>query len=91
MFSPTALKATALALALAFSPIASAQDAPPRDTGVGKEIAAQGNQAIREIRADLMAKVRALKPRLPKAARVVKMSLPAGSTLAVGATVRCAE
>jgi hypothetical protein len=91
MFTQTALKAAALALALALAPAANAQEAPSRDTGVGKAIAAQGNQALREIRADLMARVLALKPKLPKAPRVVKMSQPAGATIATGAGVRCSK
>jgi len=92
--SHQALKAAALALTLALAPTAHAQTgAPSRDTGVGKEIAAQGNLALQQIRADIKAAVRALKPKLPAAPRprVVKMSQPAGSIVASGAAVRCAE
>lgn len=81
----------AVALALVLSPALHAAEAPSRDTGVGKEIAAQGNLALEAIRAELRTALRtALRPVLPApAARVVKASLPAGATLAVGPTVRC--
>ena len=88
------LKAATLALAFALAPVAHAQtDMLSRDTGVGKQIAAQGNLALQQIKADIKAAARALKPRLPAAprTRVVKMSQPAGATLASGAAVRCAE
>ena len=88
-----AIKAAALALAVMLAPAAQAaggHEAPSRDTGVGKEIAAQGNRALQTIRAELKAAVKAMQPTLPKAApRVVKMSLPAGSTLASGSAVAC--
>jgi hypothetical protein len=84
-------KATALVLALALAPAAQATE-PSRDTGVGKVIAAQGNQALRAIRDEAVARVKAVMPRLPApAARVVKMSQPAGSTIAQGATVACEQ
>jgi hypothetical protein len=83
-----AVKAAALVLAVLLAPAAQAQQqAPSRDTGVGKEIAAQGNRALQLIRAELKAAVTAMRPALPPPARVVKMSLPAGSVLAAGADV----
>lgn len=84
-----ALKAVALAVAVFVAPAIQAQEAPSRDTGVGKEIAAQGNRALATIRAEVKAAVRAMRPALPAAPRVVKMSLPSGSTIAAGAAVRC--
>lgn len=86
----TVLKATALVLALVLAPAAHAGAAMPRDTGVGQHVATQGNQALLAIKAELRAALRATKPALP-AARVVKMSQPAGATVATGTTVRCAE
>lgn len=85
------LKAAALTLALVLAPAAHAgSDTISRDTGVGKQIAAQGNHALQLIRAELKAAVRAaMQPKLPGAARVVKISQPAGATLAAGAGVRC--
>lgn len=90
MQKPTVLKAAALALALAAAPSAFAAETMSRDTGVGKEIAAQGNQALAAIKAELKARILGARPVAPKP-RVVKMSQPAGATVATGATVRCAE
>lgn len=88
--APQALKAAALLIALALAPAAQAEsNAVSRDTGVGQHIAAQGNQAIQAIRAEFKAAARALMPKLPSAARVVKISQPAGATVAAGAGVRC--
>lgn len=88
----TVLKASALALALAFAPSAYAADAPSRNTGVGKEIAAQGNRALAAIKAELKASLGGMaRPALPAKARVVKMSQPGGAILATGSAVRCAE
>ncbi|HEX9627699.1 MAG TPA: hypothetical protein VGA00_12235 [Acidiferrobacterales bacterium] len=85
-----ALKAAALLIALALAPAAQAgSNEVSRDTGVGQHIAAQGNQAIHSIRAEFKAAARALTPKLPSAARVVKISQPAGATVAAGAGVRC--
>jgi hypothetical protein len=81
-----AVTAAALVLTVLLAPAAQAQ-APSRDTGVGKDIAAQGNRALQMIRAELKAAVTAVRPALPAPARVVKMSLPAGSTLAAGSDV----
>ena len=86
----TALKAAALVLALVVAPSAYAGETMSRDTGVGKEIAAQGNQALAAIKAELKARLLPAKPAVQKP-RVVKMSQSAGSTVATGATVRCAE
>lgn len=86
---------TILALALltgaAFAPVAQAADLN-RNTGVGLEIAAQGNAALRAIRAA----IHVVMPALPKAsARATKVSAPVqsgpnGAVLTTGA-VRCAE
>ena len=84
------LRAAALLLALALAPAAQAESsAVSRHTGVGQQIAAQGNQALQLIRAEVKAAVRAWQPKLPAAARVVKISQPAGATLAAGTGVRC--
>ena len=92
------LKAATLTLVLVLAPTANATDSTTRhgvtlsrDTGVGLQIAAQGNDALRQIRAELKAAAKALlQPRLP-AARVVKMSQPAGATIVASPTVRCAK
>lgn len=91
MLKPTypALQAAALTLSIVLAPAAAGQDAPSRDTGVGKEIAAQGNRALQLIKAEARAAVKALLPVLPAAPRVVKASLPGGSTVAMGAATRC--
>lgn len=86
-----ALQTAALVLAVVLAPAAMAQEAPSRDTGVGKEIAAQGNRALELIKAEALAAVKAVLPALPAAPRVVKMSLPAGSTIATGAGVRAEQ
>lgn len=86
----TVLKASALALALILAPAAQATEAPSRNTGVGKQIAAQGNQVLASIKAELKERLGLQKPALPQP-RVVKMSQPAGATVAVGAGVRCAK
>jgi hypothetical protein len=92
------LKAAALTLAVALAPVANAAGPAAtghgvtlsRDTGVGLQIAAQGNEALRQIKAELRAA--ALKLVLPKApARVVKTSQPAGATFVAGPSVRCAK
>lgn len=91
MQKQTILKASILALALALAPAAQAADAPSRNTGVGKEIAAQGNQALAAIKAELKAALGVAKPALPAKGRVVKMSQPGGAVVALGSAVRCAE
>jgi hypothetical protein len=76
---------------MALAPAANAQD---RNTGVGHEIAAQGNQAIQLIRAEFKAAAKLLKPSLKKV-RVTKVSAPSfkgdGATFVATTTVRCAE
>ena len=86
---------TVLALALitgaAFAPAAQAADIN-RNTGVGYEIAAQGNVALRAIQAA----IRVVMPTLPKpAAHATRVSAPVesggnGAALTTAA-VRCAE
>jgi hypothetical protein len=84
------LKATALVLAFALAPAAHAET-PSRDTGVGKELAAQGNQALRTIRAEMIAALRAMKPAVPRG-RVVRVSTPpAGPAVGLTATVALAK
>jgi hypothetical protein len=93
------LQAAALTLAVVLAPAANAAETATRngvtlsrDTGVGLQIAAQGNEALRQIRAELKAAARALmQPKLPGAARVVKMSQPAGAAIVAGPSVRCAK
>jgi hypothetical protein len=86
------LQALVLGMAMVLAPAAQAveRDAPSRDTGVGQMIARQGNDALAMIRAEAKAAVRAWAPRLPKA-NVVKVTQPAGSNVAVAASVRAAE
>lgn len=88
------INALALGLAIGLSPAAQAggieivPSEPSRNTGVGQVIAQQGNEALRAIREELVAKVRAVMPKLPAApkpspaAGVVKMSQPAGAGVA---------
>lgn len=81
---------------LALAPAAQAQS---RDSGIGPVIAAQGNQALGLIRAELKAAVQALQsaalPRPYLRARANRVSAPAGTsggaTIVAAATVRCAE
>lgn len=81
--------AWALLSALALAPAAQAAEIN-RNTGVGVEIAAQGNAALRYIRTAL----RIALPKLPNA-RPVKVSAPArvplGGAVAASAGLRCAE
>jgi hypothetical protein len=86
------LGTAALLGSLVLAPAAQAVD---RNTGVGLEIAAQGNQALQTIRAEQKAAVlHLLKPALPKA-HVTKVSAPAahaaGAMFIPPTTVRCAE
>lgn len=97
------IKALALGLAIGLSPAAQAgaiEVAKPelsRNTGVGQVIAEQGNEALRAIRAEIAERFRAVLPKLPgadapaSAARVVKMSQPAGAGVADAAGVALAE
>lgn len=82
----TLLKSAALAAALALAPAVHAES---RDTGVGLDIAAQGNQALALIRADVRQAVKSLKPVLP--ARPVRAQLAYGSAPSVAATQRSAK
>lgn len=94
MRSNHTLKAVALVLAFAVAPAAHAET-PSRDTGVGKEIAAQGNQALQRIRAEMAAALRAaLKPALPaaKPARAVRVATPpAGPAVGLASAVALAK
>ena len=87
--SAKSLLALALFTGMALAPAAQAADIN-RDTGVGLLIAAQGNVALRAIRATL----HLAQPDLKKV-RVQKVSLPApinsGGTLTAEAGLRCAE
>lgn len=81
---------TLLTGSLALAPAAQAAEIN-RNTGVGLEIAAQGNAALRYLQSAL----HIAQPRLPKKPRAVKMSAtvpaaPGGATLST-ASVRCAE
>lgn len=87
------LVAATVALSLLAAPAAHAEAAQPsRDTGVGLMIAAQGNAALRLIRSELKAAVRAAKPVLPARPKRVSASVStpaAGGSIA--ATAACAE
>lgn len=78
--------ATAAVLALSLSPVAQAES---RDTGIGRVIAAQGNQALVAIRAELKDAVRQWIPALPVQPAPAKVRL-AGAASAPAA-VRCAS
>ena len=64
-----------------------------RDTGVGLQIAAQGNQALVAIRAEVRRTIKSWRPALP--AQVLPVSLPvtapAGGAVTVAPTQRCAK
>src|SRR5687767_14424938 len=92
----SSLVAATVALAFLAAPAAYAETArPSRDTGVGLAIAAQGNAALRLIRSELKAAVRASKPVLPARPRRVSAPAPASGTSTAGgsiaATAACAE
>jgi hypothetical protein len=74
--------AAAISLAM-LAPAAQAQAPRPSSAGasVGLTIAAQGNAALRLIRAELKAAVTAAKPTLPPRARATKVSAPATGSL----------
>lgn len=83
------LKHAALVLALALAPAAQAES---RDTGVGLLIAAQGNQALEQIREEVRAAVRQLKPVLPaRPARPVAVATSYGAARSVVTTQRSAK
>ena len=91
------MKSTLVAAAVALSclvPASSVAQAPEasRDMGVGMAIAAQGNAALRVIRAEMLAAIRSSKPALP--ARPRKVSVPAVAPAgggSIAATAACAE
>jgi len=84
------LVAAAIALSFCAAPVAASEPAKvSRDTGVGQLIAAQGNAALRLIRAEVKAAVRFMQPALP--ARPAKVSAPAGASVPMTTAARCAE
>ena len=96
----TTLKVSLVAATVALSllaPAAQSQAAKPVDlvqATVGQVIAAQGNAALRAIRAEMLAAVKIVKPQMPARARVKKVSAPAPTPAAGGtisATAACAE
>lgn len=86
----TLLKSAALVLALALAPAAHAQS---RDTGVGLLIAAQGNQALEQIREEAREAVRQFKPTLParSASPVAVATSSHGAARSVVTTQRSAK
>jgi hypothetical protein len=86
-----------LLLAFALAPVAQAEPLPTspmsRDTGVGFEIADQGNRALQEIRADLLRSVRAMRPTLPARPVATSVTLLPATGIAMVATSgpRCAK
>ena len=92
--SKASFAAIVLLGSLALAPAAQAED---RNSAVGAAIAAQGNDALTLIRAELKAAVLSLKPVLPRQRpHAMKVSAPAGksgggATIVAAATVRCAE
>lgn len=64
-----------------------------RDTGVGLQIAAQGNQALLAIRADVRRTIKSWRPALPAQVLPVSlpMSAPAGGAVTVAPSQRCAK
>lgn len=89
------LVAAAISLSFIAAPAAQAQTgkAPSRDTGVGLTIADQGNAALRLIREELKAAVKAIQPTLP-APRPAKLKVSAPAPAAGGslaAFAACAE
>lgn len=96
----TTLKVSLVAATVALSllaPAAQSQAAKPVDyvqATVGQVIAAQGNAALRAIRAEMLAAVKAATPQMPARARVRKASAPAAPAAGGGtipATAACAE
>jgi hypothetical protein len=86
---------TVLAISVAFAVLtAPAAQAETRDTGVGRVIAAQGNQALQMIKAELRAALKAHIPALPSEPAIAK---PAARRVVLtpvngaAAAVRCAE
>ena len=94
----TTLAAAAISLSFLAAPAAHAgspNTAPnvSRNTGVGHNIAEQGNAALRAIRAEVKAALKFVKPMLPRATKVSLPSTPAaaGAGASFAATARCAE
>lgn len=92
------LKSTlaAVALVLSFAAVPAQAVEPSRNTGVGKDIAAQGNAALVLIRAELTAAVAKLKapalPRPRKVSRTVETPVPATTSAgSLASTARCDE
>jgi hypothetical protein len=90
------LRTAALAAALLVPPATQADDYTriSRDTGVGLHIAAQGNQALQAIRADLRRALRAWRPALPARPMTVSDPVPkkgAGGAVTVAPTQLCAK
>jgi hypothetical protein len=85
--------AAAISLSTLAAPVAQAgQMHVSRDTGVGRLIAAQGNAALRLIRAELKAEWLAQKPALPASVHATKVAvIPAGGAGPASASARCAK
>lgn len=84
--------ATSAVMLLAGFMVVSAVSAQERDGGIAALIAAQGNEALRTIRAEsrvsLLEQIRPVLPALPRA-EVVRR--PAAPGAVVAATMRCAK
>ena len=91
-----ALQIGSFLLAVVLAPAAHAETLVSRDTGVGQQIAAQGNLALAAIKAELKAAIKAFRPVLP-ATHAVKVSAPAtevestpaGGAVTVAPGTRC--
>jgi hypothetical protein len=87
--------AAAISLSTLAAPMAQAGQMAghiSRDTGVGRMIAAQGNAALRLIRAELKAEWLAQKPALPASVHATKVAVvPAGGAGPASASARCAK
>jgi hypothetical protein len=94
MFQRTFQSLVIVATLMGSTGVASAAGLPNRDTGVGHDIAMQGNLAIQLIQAEFKAAMHLLKPMLPKG-HITKVSTPAsngdGATFVAATSVRCAE
>lgn len=86
------LAAVAMVCAFAAAPAQAGAPNVSRNSGVGKEIAAQGNAALTLIRAELKAAMMKAKPVLPAPARPrpVSATVP-GAAGSLASTARCAE
>lgn len=87
--------AAAIALSTLAAPVAQAGQFAghvSRDTGVGRLIAAQGNVALRTIRAELKAALLTQKPVLPASAYTTKVAVTSAGGAGPGsANARCAK